>query len=84
MDRNTHNVFGLEDPMSTHAYELDYTVADEFLVPSRPVTHGSRLISRRVFKLRKPDANLRSPGYEADAIMQPVAISQTFRFRHVP
>jgi type I restriction enzyme, R subunit len=38
VDRNTYQLFELEDHVPTYAYELDHAVADEFLVPPRPVS----------------------------------------------
>jgi type I restriction enzyme R subunit len=38
VDRNTYHLFDLEDNVPTYAYELDQAVADEFLVPPRPVS----------------------------------------------
>ncbi len=38
VDRNTYHLFDLEDHVPTYAYELDQAVADEFLVPPKPVS----------------------------------------------
>ncbi len=38
VDRNTYQLFDLEDHVPTYAYELDQAVADEFLVPPKPVS----------------------------------------------
>ncbi|ADE16972.1 type III restriction protein res subunit (plasmid) [Nitrosococcus halophilus Nc 4] len=38
VDRNTYHLFDLEDHVPTYAYELNQAVADEYLVPPRPVS----------------------------------------------
>ena len=38
VDKNTYHLFDLEDNVPTYAYELDQAVADEYLVPPRPVS----------------------------------------------
>ena len=38
VDRNTYHLFDLEDHVPTYAYELDQAVADDYLVPPRPVS----------------------------------------------
>lgn len=38
VDKNTYHLFDLEDNVPTYAYELDKAVADEFLVPPKPIS----------------------------------------------
>ena len=38
VDKNTYHLFDLEDNVPTYAYELEQAVADEFLVPPKPIS----------------------------------------------
>jgi len=48
VDRNTYDLFNVEDGVPTYAYDLDVAIADGFLVPPNPISVPLKFIERGI------------------------------------